>query len=108
MGHKQTSFTTSEKIQPNQEIIVSLIEREFEGTKFVKELQRLGFDSSIYTPDLCNIITRLMGIQTKEDDLWEWYFNRLDEHTDNFAFQNKKQLRHEAYLFYLELVDYAC
>lgn len=105
MEHKQTGSILDNKVN-NQDMILSLIEKEIEGTKFIKELQRVGFDTTVYTPDLCDIITAIMGI-TKKDDLWDWYFKRLDAHTDNYTFLNKKQLKHEAYLFYLELMDYA-
>ena len=49
------------KLSDNQDLILFLIKKELQGTKFTQELDRLGFDASLYSSDLGAVILSLVG-----------------------------------------------
>ena len=65
------------KLDSTTDLVCYLIQKELEGTKFVDELEKVGFDSSSYCPDLGCVIRALLGFQETSDELSEWYASLL-------------------------------
>jgi len=59
------------KLSENQDLILFLIKKELQGTKLMQELNRVGFDASLFSPDLGAVILSLMGFKHRTDELWD-------------------------------------
>lgn len=87
----------------DQDLILHLIRKELQDAKFVNELNRLGFGSSIFAADLGVVILSLVGFANPIDELWEWYFQRLNAYTEQIDLEDNASVDGLAMEFYLEL-----
>ena len=91
------------KLSSNQDLILFLIKKELQGTKFVSELDRVGFDTSVFCTDLGAVILSLMGFRTRTDELWEWYDKTLDLFMAKVDLWDSRSAHELALEFYMEL-----
>ncbi len=91
------------KLSSNQDLILFLIKKELQGTKFINELDKIGFDSSLFCIDLGKVILSLMGFQNRSDEMWEWYDQTLDSYLPKVNLWDNSTTRELALDFYLEL-----
>ncbi|MEP2508897.1 MAG: hypothetical protein ABJH72_06045 [Reichenbachiella sp.] len=91
------------KLSSNQDLLLFLIKKELQGTKFTKELDRIGFDHSLFCIDLGVVILSLMGFENRSDDLWGWYYRIMDSYADKVDLYDTRTAHELALDFYLEL-----
>ncbi len=70
------------KLSTSQDLILFLIKKELQGTKLTNELDRIGFDHSLYSPDLGDIILSLVGFGRRGDEIWNWYYELVQTHIE--------------------------
>lgn len=66
------------RLPPEQDLLLFLIQKELQGTRFTNELEQAGFDTSRYHPDLGAVILSLLGHSERTDALWAWYFEIVE------------------------------
>ncbi len=91
------------KLSHDQDLILFLIKKELQGTKFAKELDRIGFDQSTFCPDLGVVIMSLVGFKERSDTLWEWYMEVMDAFADQVDLWDSRTAHELALDFYIEL-----
>lgn len=90
-------------LSSNQDLILFLLKKELQGTKFINELDKVGFDSSLFCIDLGEVILSLMGFGNRTGELWEWYDKTLDSYASKVDLWNNSTTRELTLDFYLEL-----
>ena len=91
------------KLSDNQDLILFLIKKELQGTKFTQELDRLGFDASLYSSDLGAVILSLVGFKRRTDELWDWFMPMMDRYAEKVDLHEPDTARELALNVYLEL-----
>lgn len=91
------------RLSSNHDLVLFLIQKELQGTKFTNELEKLGFDGSTFSTDLGSVILSLTGFRHRSDELWEWYYKMVDAFTDQVDLQDHATAREAALHVYLEL-----
>lgn len=91
------------KLSDNQDLILFLIQKELQGSKFTYELDRLGFDTSVYGPDFGVVILSLIGFSSRSDELWDWYYQMVESFVDKVDLWNSETSRRLAMDVYFEL-----
>lgn len=91
------------KLSDSQDLMLFLIQKELQGTKFTMELDRLGFDTSVYCSDLGVVILSLAGCSGRDDDLWEWFMSMMDAFAERVDLSDTDTARMLALDVYLEL-----
>lgn len=91
-----------EKIQ----ITIFLIAAELKSRKLVNGLTSIGCDSCFCIPELCDLVLAMIGFNDRPNELYEDYFDLLDEHCDKVSHENDlpvkeavsvyKSLKHKA------------
>lgn len=91
------------RLSSHQDLVLFLIKKELQGTKFTNELNKLGFDASTFSTDLGSVILSLTGFRNRTDELWEWYYKMVDAFADQVDLQDHATAREAALNVYLEL-----
>lgn len=91
------------KLSDSQDLILFLIKKELQGTKFTRELDRLGFDTAVYCSDLGVVILSLAGFTGRTDALWDWFMKMLDSYAEKVDLWDTDTARELALDVYLEL-----
>ena len=91
------------KLSDSQDLILFLIKKELQGTKFMGELDRLGFDTSVYCSDLGVVILSLAGFTGRTDALWDWYMQMMDSYAEKVDLWDTESARELALDVYVEL-----
>ena len=91
------------KLSDSQDLILFLIKKELQGTKFTRELDRLGFDTGVYCSDLGVVILSLAGFTGRNDALWDWFMKMLDSYAEKVDLWDTDTARELALDVYLEL-----
>ncbi len=73
------------RLSNTQDMLLFLIRQELVGTRFIQSLADIGFDTSVYSPDLGVLILTMLGYQQRPDALWTWYLDTIE----HFAAQVK-------------------
>lgn len=90
-------------LSSHQDLVLFLIGKELQGTKFTGELDRVGFDSSRFCTDLGTAILALMGFQKYNDELWHWYYETLERYAEKVDLWDHSTASEPALEFYLQL-----
>ncbi len=90
-------------LSDSQDLILFLITKELEGTKFTRELDRLGFDSAVYSSDLGIVILSLVGFTSRTDELWDWFTPMMDSFAEKVDIWDHGTARELALDVYMEL-----
>ncbi|MEP4090948.1 hypothetical protein [Reichenbachiella sp.] len=91
------------RLSSSHDLTLFLIQKELQGTRFTKELERIGFDHSIFSSDLGDVILSLIGFISRNDDLWIWYYEVLNSYSDKVDLRDNNSSRELALEFYFEL-----
>lgn len=83
-----------------EDMLLFLIQKELQGTRFTNDLAKLGFDGSLYSPDLGSVILSLAGINNRSDVVWNWYYTELDRLSEQVDLHDLKTARVTALEFY--------
>ncbi|MEO9485474.1 MAG: hypothetical protein ABJG47_18585 [Ekhidna sp.] len=102
-SHIQAENLPFFKLSDSQDLILFLIKKELQGTKFVQELDRVGFDPSVFCPDLGVVILSLVGFENRSDELWNWYSEVVDVFAEKVDLWNRDTVQELALDVYLEL-----
>ncbi|MEM6644173.1 MAG: hypothetical protein AAF616_14425 [Bacteroidota bacterium] len=91
------------KLSDSQDLILFLIKKELQGTKFTRELDRLGFDTGVYCSDLGVVIMSLVGLTGRTDELWGWFIPMMDSYAEKVDLWDHGTTQELALDVYLEL-----
>ncbi|MEP1779283.1 hypothetical protein [Reichenbachiella sp.] len=91
------------KLPPGQDLILFLIKQELLGTRFLNDLQGVGFGGEVFSMDLGVAILSLMGFHDRTDELWEWYFETLNAFAERVNLSEDTTADQLALEFYVEL-----
>ena len=91
------------KLSDSQDLILFLIRKELQETKFMRELDRIGFDTSVYCSDLGVVILSLAGFRGRTNELWDWYLSMLDSYAEKVDMRDSDEAGELALDVYLEL-----
>ncbi|WP_108867659.1 hypothetical protein [Aquimarina aquimarini] len=90
-------------LSTDQDLILFLIKNELLGTRFINQLNTVGFDTSFFSFDLGSAILSLMGFRNRTDALWEWYYIILDSYATKVCLGDHIAIRAIAFDFYIAL-----
>jgi hypothetical protein len=62
----------------NKELVIHLIQEQIRNKLLMNSLEDLGFDCTSYTLCISEQILTLAGFQEKTTQLYQWYFDLLD------------------------------
>ncbi len=91
------------KLSDSQDLILFLIKKELQGTKFTMELTRLGFDSAVYSSGLGVVILSLVGFSSRSDELWDWFVKMIDSFAEKVDLMDGATAHELALDVYFEL-----
>ena len=91
------------RVPAYQDLLLFLIQKELQGTKLTMELERIGFDHSLYAPDLGDVILSLAGFEYRNDALWDWYFSLVDEYAGRVELGNQASAQEQAFEMFLKV-----
>lgn len=69
-----------------------LVKKELQDARLINELIKLGFSSSQFGPCLGEVILSLLGVENRNDELWEWYYQMLDKFAEKVEMTNESGL----------------
>lgn len=91
------------RLSANHDLLLFLIQKELQGTKLTLELERIGFDHSLYAPDLGDVILSLAGFESRGDELWNWYYDLVDKYAKKVELSDRESAREQAFEMYLKI-----
>ena len=86
-----------------QELVLFLIQKELQGTKFLDELAQLGWENPTFRTDLGEAILSLIGFKQRSSQLWEWFCESLEKYAVKIDLKNGTQQHEIALDFYIDL-----
>lgn len=95
-SHKASLF----QLPTDLDLTLFLIQKQLEATRFLSDLQQVGLNKDIDCFDLGDAILSLMGYEDTTDELWENYYNTLNNFADKLAMDEKCTSKHLALEFY--------
>lgn len=88
----------------NKELIIHLIQEQIRNQVLILALEKLGFDCTIYTLNISEIILTFMGFRNKTDDLYQRYFELIEKAVEETDYCNiDEKLREWSELIYSEM-----
>ncbi|MBT1699469.1 hypothetical protein KK083_21405 [Fulvivirgaceae bacterium PWU4] len=84
------------------QVTVFLIAAELKTRKLTNSLASIGCETCFCTPDLCDVILAFAGFDDRPNELYEYYFELLDEYCDKVTHENDTPIE-EAYAIYNRL-----
>lgn len=91
------------RLSTQHDLILFLIKKELQGTKLTLELDRIGFDHSLYAPDLGDVILSLAGFEKRGDELWTWYYGLMQAHAEKVDLNEPETAHDQALEMYFAL-----
>ncbi|GGX29567.1 hypothetical protein [Aquimarina muelleri] len=91
------------KLSTNQDLILFLIKNELLSTRFLNQLESIGFDTSSFGIDLSIVILSLMGFENRTDSFWEWYYTNLEAYVFKINTPDYEVVNSTAFDFYIVL-----
>mgnify|MGYP006305727581 CR=1 FL=1 len=85
-------------------LAIHLIQEQIRNQVLILALEKLGFDCTIYTLNISEIILTLMGFSNKTDELYQKYFTLIEKAVEETDYCNMdEKLREWSVLIYSEL-----
>lgn len=84
------------------QVTVYLIAADLKTRKLTNTLVSIGCETCFCTPDLCDLILAFLGFDDRPNELYDYYFELLDEYCDKVDHQNNTPIK-EAYAIYNRL-----
>lgn len=91
------------KLSTNQDLILFLIKNELLSTRFLNQLESIGFDTTFFSMDLSIVILSLMGFKNRTDGFWEWYYEVLETYVFEINIPDYEVVNTIAFDFYIVL-----
>ena len=88
----------------NKLLAIHLIQEQIRNQVLILALEKLGFDCTIYTLNISEIILTFMGFRNKTDDLYQRYFKLIERAVEETDYCNMdEKLREWSELIYSEM-----
>ena len=88
----------------NKALTIHLIQEQIRNQVLILALEKLGFDCTIYTLNISEIILTFMGFRNKTDDLYQRYFKLIERAVEETDYCNMdEKLREWSELIYSEM-----
>ena len=88
----------------NKSLAIHLIQEQIRNQVLILALEKLGFDCTIYTLNISEIILTLVGFRNKTDELYQKYFTLIEKAVEETDYRNMdEKLREWSELIYSEL-----
>jgi len=88
----------------NKSLAIHLIQEQIRNQVLILTLEKLGFDCTIYTLNISEIILTSMGFRNKTDDLYQQYFKLIERAVEETDYCNMdEKLREWSELIYSEM-----
>ena len=88
----------------NKTLAIHLIQEQIRNQVLILALEKLGFDCTIYTLNISEIILTFMGFRNKTDDLYQRYFKLIERAVEETDYCNMdEKLREWSELIYSEI-----
>jgi hypothetical protein len=88
----------------NKSFAIHLIQEQIRNQVLIIALENLGFDCTIYTLNISEIILTFMGFRNKTDDLYQRYFKLIEKAVEETDYCNMdEKLREWSELIYSEM-----
>lgn len=88
----------------NQELAIHLIGEQIRNQVLIIALEKLGFDCSMYTLNISEVILTLIGFNEKTDALYKQYFEMIEMAVKETDYSNlDEKLVEWSELIYAEL-----
>ena len=88
----------------NKALVIHLIQEQIRNQVLILALEKLGFDCTIYTLNISEIILTFMGFRNKTDDLYQQYFKLIERAVEETDYCNMdEKLREWSELIYSEM-----
>ena len=88
----------------NKLLAIHLIQEQIRNQVLLLALEKLGFDCTIYTLNISEIILTFMGFKNKTDDLYQRYFKLIERAVEETDYCNMdEKLREWSELIYSEM-----
>lgn len=90
----------------NKKLVIHLIREELRNKFLMKTLRSLGFDCTSYTLIISEQILTFAGFTEKPDNLYQWYFQLIDNAVEEITFLNlDEKLDKWSVNIYIELLE---
>lgn len=76
----------------NQKLAIHLIGEQIRNMILITALENVGFDCSIYTLNISEIILSLIGFDEKPDSLYQWYFEMIENAIKETTYYNLDEM----------------
>jgi hypothetical protein len=86
------------------QLAVYLIASDLKTRKLVNSLANIGCDNCFCVPDLCSLILSIVGFEDRPGELYDLYFELLDQYCDSVNHENDLPAK-EALRIYKSLKD---
>jgi len=86
----------------DDELVLTLIEKELQDAKLLNEMERIGFDSSILAANLCVAILSLIGFPKELVDI-TWYYEMLNSHISEIDLRDEDTIEEAVIHFFEDL-----
>ena len=88
----------------NKALTIHLIQEQIRNQVLILALEKLGFDCTIYTLNISEIILTFIGFRNKTDDLYQRYFKLIERAVEETDYCNMdEKLREWSELIYSEM-----
>ena len=88
----------------NKALTIHLIQEQIRNQVLILALEKLGFDCTIYTLNISEIILTFMGFRNKTDELYQKYFKLIERAVEETDYCNMdEKLREWSELIYSEM-----
>lgn len=74
------------------QIPVFLISEELKRRKLLNGLTGIGCDGCFCTSELCDLVLAYVGFNDRPNELYEFYFDLLDDYCDKVSYENSKPI----------------
>lgn len=70
------------------QVAVYMIASELQARKLMKSLTAIGCDACFCVPDLCELVLAIIGFDDRPNELYDFYFDLLDQYCDEVTWEN--------------------
>ena len=96
--------TFKSNIMNNQELAIHLIQEQIRNQVLILALEKLGFDCTIYSLNISEMILTFMGFSNKTDDIYQRYSELVEKAVEETNYCNMdEKLREWSELIYSEM-----
>jgi hypothetical protein len=94
------------KIPTRSNLILHLLREEIKHRSVTNTFETLGMDTTMHASNLSELVLALSGFENRSDELYDWYFKKLDHYADE-NINAELDLHELAFDFYIDIVECA-